>query len=188
LTAYPVISLLEDGRNVCPNGREGMTVYPEFNLSSAKSADGEVVALKLFELEQAAAAANGWSFVDAHRRAFAGHGICVGAAYLGSDPADDLRFPRRVEGAWVPFPPSTYEPYAPRRRWFRTPNDAYMTGHFHIGTAGAKRVLRLASVSWFQLVLASTYSGAFHPTAEGQAVIGDAVADRAREVLARYGM
>jgi hypothetical protein len=188
LTAYPVISMLDDGQNVCPNGREGMTVYPEFNLSSAKTAEGESVALKLFEAEKAAAAANHWTFVDAHRRAFAGHGVCVGAAFEGSEQADDLRLPRRIDGVWAPFPPSTYEPYAPRRRWFRTPNDAYMTGHFHIGTAVAKRVLRLASVSWFQLVLASTYSGAFHPTAEGQAVIGDAVVARARDILAKYGL
>ncbi|MEZ5924972.1 MAG: hypothetical protein R3D57_11385 [Hyphomicrobiaceae bacterium] len=187
LTAYPVMSVLEDGRNVCPNGREGMTVFPEFNLSRARSADGEKAALKLYKAMKQAAADNRWSFVDAHRRAFAGHGVCIGASFEGSDPADDLRFPRRVAGAWVPFPPSQYEPYAPRRRWFRTPNDAYLTGHYHIGTAVAKRVLRLASVSWFQLVLAATYSGAFHPTAEGQAVIADAVAARAREVLAKYG-
>jgi hypothetical protein len=187
LTAYPVMSMLEDGRNVCPNGREGMTVYPEFNLSRAKSADGEKVAQQLYEAEQDAAAANRWSFVDAHRRAFAGHGICVGAGFAGSSAADDLRIPRRVAGDWVPFPPSHYAPYAPRRRWFRTPNDAYMIGHYHIGTAVAKRVLRFASVSWFQLVLAATYSGAFHPTAEGQAMIGDSVVARAREVLAKYG-
>ena len=188
LTAYPVMSLLEDGRNVCPNGREGMTVYPEFNLSREKSAEGEKAALKLFKAQQEAAVANRWSFVDAHRRAFAGHSVCIGASFEGSEPADDLRFPRRINGEWVPFPPSSYEPYALRRRWFRTPNDAYLTGHYHIGTQIAKRVLRFASVSWFQLVLASTYSGAFHPTAEGQAVIGDAVAARARAVLAKYGM
>ena len=187
LTAYPVMSLLEDGQNVCPNGPEGMTVYPEFNLSRAKSADGEKVAQDLYQAEQDAAVANRWNLVDAHRRAFAGHGVCVGAGFAGSNPADDLRIPRRVAGQWVPFPPSDFKPYALRRRWFRTPNDAYMTGHYHIGTQVAKRVLRLASVSWFQLVLAATYSGAFHPTAEGQAVIGDAVAARAREVLAKYG-
>lgn len=187
LTSYPVMSLLEDGRNVCPNGREGMTVYPEFHLSRDKSAEGEKAALKLYKAEQDAASANGWTFVDSHRRAFAGHGVCIGASFPGSDPADDLRFPRRVNGEWVPFAPTEYEPYAPRRRWFRTPNDAYLTGHFHIGTTVAKRVLRLSSVSWFQLVLAATYSGAFHPTAEGQAVIADAVASKARDVLAKYG-
>ena len=37
-----------------------------------------------------------------------------------------------------------------------------------------------------QLLLASVYSGAFHPTAEGQAAIADAVVDKARGVLAKY--
>jgi hypothetical protein len=38
-----------------------------------------------------------------------------------------------------------------------------------------------------QLLLASTYSGAFHPTAEGHAAIADAVVAEAREVLAAHG-
>ena len=37
-----------------------------------------------------------------------------------------------------------------------------------------------------QLLLASVYSGAFHPSAEGQAAIADAVVDQARAVLAKY--
>ena len=48
-------------------------------------------------------------------------------------------------------------------------------------------MLKLDAFAWFQLVLASTYSGAFHPTAEGQAAIADAVAHKARNVLAKYG-
>ncbi len=36
-------------------------------------------------------------------------------------------------------------------------------------------------------MLAATYSGAFHPTAEGQAAIADAVVHKARGVLAKYG-
>jgi hypothetical protein len=36
-------------------------------------------------------------------------------------------------------------------------------------------------------VLASTYSGAFHPTAEGQAAMADAAAYKARAVLAEHG-
>ena len=50
-----------------------------------------------------------------------------------------------------------------------------------------QKVLKLQSLSWFQLLLASTYSGAFHPTAEGHAAIADAVVEKARGVLAKYG-
>jgi lysophospholipase L1-like esterase len=37
-----------------------------------------------------------------------------------------------------------------------------------------------------QVLIAGTYSGAFHPTAEGQAVIADAVVQKAEKVLAKY--
>jgi hypothetical protein len=37
----------------------------------------------------------------------------------------------------------------------------------------------------FQLFLASTYGGAFHPTAEGQARMADDVADAARAAIER---
>ncbi len=50
-----------------------------------------------------------------------------------------------------------------------------------------QKALKLESLSWFQLVLAATYSGAFHPTAEGHAAIADAVVEQARAVLAARG-
>jgi hypothetical protein len=62
-----------------------------------------------------------------------------------------------------------------------------MTANFHVAASILQKVLKFQSLSWFQLVLASTYSGAFHPTAEGQAAIADAVVAKARTVLAKYG-
>ena len=47
-------------------------------------------------------------------------------------------------------------------------------------------MLKAQGFSWVQLLLASIYSGAFHPTAEGQAAIADAVVEQARGVLAKY--
>jgi hypothetical protein len=43
-----------------------------------------------------------------------------------------------------------------------------------------------APLAWLQPLLASLYSGAFHPTAEGQAAIADAVVEKARAILAKY--
>jgi hypothetical protein len=100
--------------------------------------------------------------------------------------ADELRLPRKVNGTWEPYNPSEWRAYAQRQRWFRTPNDAFMTGNFHVSQSLLQKVLKAQGLSWVQLLLASIYSGAFHPTAEGQAAIADAVADRAREVLAKY--
>ena len=74
-----------------------------------------------------------------------------------------------------------------RQRWFRTPNDAFLTGNFHVAGSVMQKVLKLQSFSWFQVLLAATYGGAFHPTAEGQAAMADAVVTKARRVLQRHG-
>ena len=89
--------------------------------------------------------------------------------------------------SWQPFNPADFKAYDTRERWVRTPNDAFMVGNFHVSGSVIQKALKLQSLSWFQVLLASTYGGAFHPTAEGQASIGDAVADKARAVLAKYG-
>ena len=98
-----------------------------------------------------------------------------------------MRLPRKVNGAWKPYNPADFQAYASRQRWFRTPNDAFMTGNFHVAASLLTKALKFESLSWFQLLLASTYSGAFHPTAEGHAAIADAVASKARVVLQKYG-
>ena len=188
LTAYPVLALLRDGRSVCPSSRAGMGVLPDFSLSNEKARDGEILSDRLHEEMRKAARRHHWSFAAGHRTLFAGHSICAGSLNGddAQDRADDLRFPKLVNGRWTPFNPADYQPYAPRARWFRTPNDAYLTGHFHVKRTIARKLLKNKKLRWFQLVLASTYSGAFHPTAEGQAVIADEVTRVARRVLKKY--
>ncbi|MEO1264656.1 MAG: hypothetical protein AAFV26_03000, partial [Pseudomonadota bacterium] len=85
-----------------------------------------------------------------------------------------------------PYNPADYRPYASRQRWFRTPNDAFLTGNFHVSSSSLQRALRSRSLMWTQVLLASTYSGAFHPTAEGHAAIADSVVRVARRVLEKY--
>ena len=99
---------------------------------------------------------------------------------------DELRVPRKVNGTWEPFNPSQWRAYAPRQRLFRTPNDAFMTGNFHVPKSLIQTAMSMQGYGWVQLLLASVYSGAFHPTAEGQAAIADAVIARARAVLSKY--
>jgi len=188
LTAYPGLAILDDGRSVCPDGHAGMDVLPDyFRLSQTKAYESTSVAEKLNEVMRAAAREHGWTFVDAHRKGFLGRGICAGFTDNALSSADDLRLPRRVAGGtWEPYNPADFQPYAPRQRWFRTPNDAFMTAHFHAAGSVTQAALRSQSLSWFQLMLAATYSGAFHPTAEGHAAIADATVERARGVLAKY--
>jgi lysophospholipase L1-like esterase len=187
LTAYPAMALLDDGQSVCPDSSAGMEVAPVLRLSAAKAREGQRVAEKLNRVMRTSAREHGWTFVESHRNKFLGRGICSGWAENALSSVDDLRLPRRLpDGRWEPYNPADFKAYASRQRWFRTPNDAFMTGNFHVTQSLIQRVLKLQSVAWFQLLLAATYSGAFHPTAEGQAAIADAVVDRARHVLDRY--
>ncbi len=186
LTAYPALALLDDGKKVCPDGRAGMDVMNDFVLSASKALEGEKVAEKLNAVMRKSSGTYGWSFVDAHRAEFVGRGLCAGFTDNAPSSAEDLRLPRRVDNVWVPYNPADFRAYVPRQRWFRTPNDAFMTGNFHVSAGLMQKVLKLESVSFVQVLLAATYSGAFHPTAEGHAAIADAALARAREVLIKY--
>ncbi len=186
LTAYPAMALLEDGRAVCPDSAAGMEVVPDFRLSAAKARESQRAADRLQRVMRASAREHGWTFVERHRDQFLGRGICAGWAENALSSVDDLRMPRRVNGSWEPYNPADFQAYASRQRWFRTPNDAFMTGNFHVAQGILLKALKLESVQWFQLLLAATYSGAFHPTAEGHAAIADATLERAQAVLAKY--
>ncbi|HET6389117.1 hypothetical protein [Hyphomicrobium sp.] len=187
LVAYPGLALEGDGSQMCADGNAGMEVVPDFQLDRKKLKLGTWFADKLHRLMRDNASEFGWTFVETHRRAFIGRGICAGLSVAGVGEVDDLRIPRKIDGIWTPYNPADYQPYAARQRWFRTPNDAFMTGNFHVAAGMLTKVLSIEPFAPFQLILASTYSGAFHPTAEGHAAIADAVVDKARAVLAKYG-
>ncbi|HET7156448.1 MAG TPA: hypothetical protein VFI87_13875, partial [Hyphomicrobiaceae bacterium] len=186
LTGYPPMALLEDGNSICPDGQAGMNVLPDFFFSEAKAREGNIAAERLHAVMQDSAKQHRWTMVQAHRAAFRGRGICVGHTDAPWTMADEMRLPRKIDGTWQPYNPSEWQPYASRQRWFRTPNDAFMTGNFHVSQSLLQKVMKAQGFSWVQLLLASVYSGAFHPTAEGQAAIADAVVDKARGVLAKY--
>lgn len=186
LTAYPPFALLDDAGQMCPDGSAGMEVFDEFRITQKAALSSAWLADKLDQVMRKSAETHGWSFADAHRKTFVGRGLCAGHTNGRGPLVDDLRLPRRHGGRWDPYNPAHYEPYAARLRWFRTPNDAFLTANFHVAGSVMQKVLKLQSFSWFQVLLASTYSGAFHPTAEGHAAIADAVVARAREVLARH--
>ncbi|HVZ04276.1 hypothetical protein [Hyphomicrobium sp.] len=187
LVAYPGLALQGDGSDTCASGNAGMEVVPDFHLDGTKLRLGTWFADKLNRQMRKSAEDYGWTYVETHRRAFIGRGICAGLSVTGVSQVDDLRLPRKVNGVWTPYNPADYLPYASRQRWFRTPNDAFMTANFHVAAGLITKVLKIEPFAPLQLLLASTYSGAFHPTAEGQAAIADAVVDKARAVLAKYG-
>ncbi|MEI9901681.1 MAG: hypothetical protein WDN31_17980 [Hyphomicrobium sp.] len=187
LTAYPGLALQGDGTSTCPDGGDGMDVLPDFQLEPGQAPRRHLDRRQAQHGDEGGGRPLSVTFVESHRRDFLGRGICAGTTYDGANIADDLRLPRKTAEGWRPYNPADYKAYASRQRWFRTPNDAFMTGNFHVAASLLQKVLKLDAFAWFQLVLASTYSGAFHPTAEGQAAIADAVAHKARGVLAKYG-
>ena len=109
-----------------------MNVLPDFALSEAKAREGGVAAERLNDVMRDSAQQHHWTFVDAHRAAFRGRGICATVGGMPWSMADEMRLPRKVDGLWEPYNPSEWQAYAPRQRWFRTPNDAFMTGNFHV--------------------------------------------------------
>lgn len=186
LVAYPSLALLPDGRQICPDGRAGMTVTPDFVLSENRARESMAAGERLDAVMEDTSKQNGWTYVSSHREQFRGRGICAGYTEHAFSVADDLRLPRWTGRRWEPFNPADWQAYVPRQRWFRTPNDAFMTGNFHVSESLIQKVLKLQGFTSFQLLLASIYSGAFHPTAEGQAAMADAVVVEARRVLAKY--
>lgn len=187
LTGYPPFALLDDRGAMCADGSAGMDVFDEFSITQKAALSSGWLADKLDQIMKSSAALHGWTFASEHQKTFVGRGICAGHTNGLGPMVDDLRLPRRQGNVWEPYNPALFQPYAARRRWFRTPNDAFLTGNFHVAGSVMQKVLKLQSFSWFQVLLAATYSGAFHPSAEGHAAIADAVVERARGVLARHG-
>ncbi|WP_210186192.1 hypothetical protein [Hyphomicrobium sp. CS1GBMeth3] len=187
MTAYPPFALLDDAGNMCRDGTAGMEVFSEFRITQKAALSSSWLADKLDRVMKQSAKAHGWTYADVHRSTFIGRGLCAGHSNGLGPLVDDLRLPRLRNGIWQPYNPVHYQPYAARLRWFRTPNDAFLTGNFHAAGSVMQNVLKLQSFSWFQVLLAATYGGAFHPSAEGHAAMADAALLRARAVLARHG-
>ncbi len=187
LTAYPRMERQQDGVTLCPSGNSGMTLYPDFSVMGEKLKEAASFADELYQVMKSSSRRHGWTFVDEHRDQFASHGFCAVDPGRGNEIDEQLNLPRLVDGRWSGFKPSQFRPYASRQRWIRTPDDAYLTGHFHTSGAVSNRLMRYKRSKWFQVVAAGTYSGSFHPTAEGHAAIADAVVKKARKVLKKYG-
>lgn len=185
LSAYPRMHENEEG-HACASGRRG------FDVSAAWLLQGKAVAAAEHFMDEAftpgmakAATEAGWTFVDGHRTGdgFKRHGICAVAADETETPSlANVQFPRfrenGTDSAWQPYKPDQYRHYAPRQRYFLTPNDAFLAAHFH-----TRHIPLMDGGPDVQLALWSAYSGAFHPTAEGQAAIADAVLQEARKIV-----
>ncbi len=187
LTAYPIVALEGNGRTPCSgSSKAGLDGFPGFRLDGRRAGQVEQVASGLTTLMHETARRYGWTFVSGHRPRFAGRGVCAGQQTGGGAHFDQLLLPRWTGSAWQPHAPSLYRAYVPRQRWIRTSNDAFLTAHLNLSTDLKRKLLSSGSYRPVDLLRASTFGGAFHPTAEGQAAIADAALPAARAVLAKY--
>lgn len=179
LSAYPLMGYNERG-TICSSGQRGFDATNMYRLDGPKTGKVEAfVETHLHKAMASGASAAKWTFVQAHREKFRSHGICAQAKYERDVPSIiNSMFPRRHSGIWSSFEPHAFRPYWPRQRWFRSPNDAFMAANFFYEGALPTETLTLTS--------SAAYSGAFHPTAEGHAVMADALVEAATAVLAAH--
>ena len=120
----------------------------------------------------ATGAGTGFHFVTASE-AFKARGICASNA----DDSPRMAMPRHVGGAFTHFTPQNYLPFAPRRRLFVTPNDAFLAANSHDERVDCKLFNFQCSfpTDKVQLGFAALMSGSFHRNAEGHAIIADTV-------------
>lgn len=184
LTAFPILENNEKGE-ICGTGdpRELMEGYnvggvlalePRALLGASKFAN-EVLNTKLAD----AADAGHWYFVSSHRDKFKDRGLCAQRPGHETDPTESLMLPYWKSPSWHNYDPrSQTRAYAPRQRLFRTLNDACLFVQFK--RSGAPR----NPSYWGPLdVIESCLGGPFHPTAEGHAVIADAVYGKVKTLL-----
>jgi hypothetical protein len=190
------------GEELCPGGRDGLDIHPAFTADDARlKRVSEFVQSRFLPAIRALALCEGgprcadsetMTLVEAHQAAFTQHGFC---ARSQDDPefdrecflADGKSFESDpVAAATAPLAcsrrPNEFRPYAPRARWIRSANDSYFTAMtFPRALSSMAQPSDIHDPAW--AALSAVYGGAFHPSAEGHAVMADAALPAAREVL-----
>jgi hypothetical protein len=130
----------------------------------------------------ATGAGTGFHFVTGHLAEFARRGVCARDPQRPQADQANMSVPRlsHQTDRWAPYSPAGALPYARHWRLARNPNDTFLAGNTH-----------REGISVFddlQPVYAALYSGAFHPTAEGHAVVADHVLQHVRALLDKHAV
>ena len=114
-----------------------------------------------------------------HLPEFAKRGMCARDPARAFADQVNMGMPRksRTTDEFEPYSPAHTLTYGHHWRLIRDPNDAFLAGNTHREGISPFDILQPA--------YAALYSGAFHPTAEGHAIVADHVVKHAREVLAK---
>jgi hypothetical protein len=190
--AYEPIQYDETGTYCGNQATLGMDVHPSLKVSKARLTEVANVAAEL-EKRLACMASTagkrdcpaglatgngtGFRFITEHTAEFSRRGICARDPTRALIDQAAMRMPRRskVSGDFEPYSPAGALPYAHRWRLIHNPNDAFLTANTHREGISPFDILQPA--------YAALYSGAFHPTAEGHAIVADHVMRHVRSVL-----
>ena len=186
------VSMQRDQNGQLCSGTNGLDVDPKFAFQPSRIDAADRFASKLFARLECIASSSatcgklssdpgtGFKLVTDFQPAFVKRGVC--AVKDGSDEKKYAAIPQipvgSKDGAFVPWTPSRFLPYAPRERLALAPNDAMLTANMHEDGASSPPLHDAV-----QLLYGSLYSGAFHPTAHGQAIIADAVYPAAARIV-----
>ena len=119
----------------------------------------------------------GFKLITDHIAEFAKRGVCARDPQKVLVDQVNMGMPRmsQAAGNFLPYSPAAALPYAHHWRLARNPNDTFLAGNTH--REG------LSPFDDLQPPYAALYSGAFHPTAEGHAIVADHVLRHVNEFL-----
>jgi lysophospholipase L1-like esterase len=191
--AYEPIHFDEAGQFCGAMPTLGMDVHPSFKVNRDRLREASDVARELqARLEcmanakgrncpagLATGAGTGFRFITEHVADFSKRGICARDPRRALADQVTMTMPRRARTSEVfePYSPAAALPYAARWRLIHNPNDAFLTANTHREGISPFDILQPA--------YAALYSGAFHPTAEGHAVVADHVMRHVRSLIDR---
>jgi hypothetical protein len=189
--AYEPIHFDETGTYCGAQPTLGMDVHPNLKVSKARlneAADIGAELQKRLECISSASGRNcpaglatgagtGFRFISDHVAEFSKRGLCARDPTRTLIDQAAMKMPRRskVSQDFEPYSPAFALPYGHRWRLIHNPNDAFLTANTHREGISPFDILQPA--------YAALNSGAFHPTAEGHAIVADHVMRHVRAVL-----
>lgn len=188
--AYEPIQFDERGQVCGAVPKLGLDVHPNFAFNPARIQEGSQFGDALQKRLQcisahragcpaglATGAGTGFRFVTDHTAEFAKRGMCARDPKRTVLDQVAMTMPRKTGEDFEPYSPAHALPYGARWRLIHTPNDAFLTANTHREGISPFDILQPA--------YASLYSGAFHPTAEGHAIVADHVVRHVRKLIDR---
>ncbi|MFD2182041.1 hypothetical protein [Rhodoplanes azumiensis] len=189
--AYEPVEYDETGRVCGTQATLGLDVHPKLQFSAARVQQVSDFTRELRARQECIADARkrpgcprlatgtgtGFRFVTEHTNLFAKRGVCARDPQRALVDQVNMAMPRLALSIddFKPYSPAAALPYGKRWRLIHSPNDAFLTANTHAEGISPFDILQPA--------YAALYSGAFHPTAEGHAIVADTVVRHAREIV-----